>query len=435
MMKNNLLLFIIFVILLGGTYVWIERPDREWWKKHDETYRLREMAEQAHSFGVQGKKWKWVNNKWVSGNDLMSLSVWPKWKRIFSNLKVEREIILPPGMKKENYLGEGFPITLNDVSYVIGEKTIDGKGIYVLEVNSDKIFQMSLFPTDLFIMLDEVKTKSALDMVEKRVFAYLSDVNFTKVSFETPGILSFELDLHKKETNPKPIPGVLLHPHLDQKFWHEMELLQFTEQIKPDKNLLYQRMASLGFILDDKKVLNIELHRIGPSNADAVVFIPEKNLMFRIKGNTAKVFFDQVQDYWDRKVIPRDVFKAFTEMRVQFVLGDKEATVNVINQEPLSFGSSQPEIKLKEDKLQNLFSVLFNLGQYDEASRVSILTKSERQQFQNESHIRMNVFGQDLMLIRKTNELIVVNFTQGFKAHFILFDISIGDQWEDFFTS
>ncbi len=434
-MKNNLLLLLIFIMLLTGTYIWIERPDREWWKKHDETYKLKSLVEEATEFGVQGRKWKLVSNQWKSENDLMAVSVWPKWKRVLSNLKLEREIIVPTGMNKEVYLGDGFPITIDGDSFIIGEKTVDDKGIYILEVDSGKIFQMTLLPSDLFTMLDEVKSKSALEMVEKKVFAYISDVNFTKISFETPGILGFEIDLHKKETNPRPIPGILLHPHLDQKFWHEMELLQFTEQIKPDKSLLYQKMAALSFLLNDKSVLTVELHRVGPLNADAVVFIPEKKMMFKVQGNTAKVFFDQVQDYWDRKVIPRNVFKAFTEMRVQFVLGEREATVNIINQEPLAFNSPDSSIKIKDDKLQNLFSIIFNLGNYDEASRVSILTKSERQQFQNESHIRMNVFGQDLMLIRKTNELIVVNFTQGFKAHFILFDVSIGDQWEDFFTS
>ena len=434
-MKSNLKLLIVLILLLTGTYIWIERPDRMWWKQHDETYRLRDLAEEAQSFGVFGKKWALKDNQWTHGKEILSLSIWPKWKRIFTNLKLEREIIMPPGMTKENYLGEGFPVTINDHSFIFGERSVDGKSIYILDLESNKILQMSLLPSDLFQMLDEVKAKSELEMIERRVFAYFSDIPFTKVVFETPGILSFELDLEAKTTSPRPIPGILIHPHIDQKFWHEIDLMQFTAQIEPDMGLLYQKMASLSLLDKDKKVLTFELHRVGPQNADAVVYVPEKKKMFKVQGNTAKVFFDQVQDYWDRKIIPRDVFKSFTEMRVQFVLGEREATVNVINQEPLSFGSTQPEIKVKEDKLQNLFAILFNLGQYDEASRVSILTKSEKQQFQNEPHIRMNVFGQDLMLIRKTNELVVVNFTQGFKAHFILFDISIGDQWEDFFTS
>ncbi|MFY7993551.1 MAG: hypothetical protein ACOVP4_09690 [Bacteriovoracaceae bacterium] len=435
MMKNNLGLLLVFILLLTGTYVWIERPDRVWWQKHDETYRLRSLVENAESFGVLGKTWTLKENQWVSGQDLLSLTIWPKWKRIFSQLKFEREIILNAQTNKDNFLGEGFPITIDDRSFILGETTVDGKSLYLLDVNENKILQMSLLPSDLFQMLDEVKEKTPQDMIEKRVFAYFNNVQFTKVVFETPGILSFDIDLFNKQTNPRPIPGILLHPHLDQKFWHEMDLLQFTEQIKPDLALLYQKMASLSLVQDEKKVLTFELHRVGPLNADAVVYVPEKNQMFKVRGNTAKVFFDQVQDYWDLKIIPRNVFKAFTETRAQFVLGDKEVTVNIINQEPLAFVSPDSQIKLKEDKLQNLFNLIFNLSQYEEASRVSILTKAERQQFQNESHIRMNVFGQDLMLVRKTNELVVVNFTQGFKAHFFFFDISIGDQWEDFFTS
>lgn len=149
-----------------------------------------------------------------------------------------------------------------------------------------------------------------------------------------------------------------------------------------------------------------------------MVYVPEKRKCLRYKEIRPRSFLIRFKTIGIEKLFLVMSLRRFTEMRVQFVLGEREATVNVINQEPLSFGSSQPEIKVKEDKLQNLFAILFNLGDYDEASRVSILTKSEKQQFQNEPHIRMNVFGQDLMLIRKTNELVVVNFTQGFKCPF-----------------
>ncbi len=434
-MKSNLKLFAILLVLLTATYVWIERPDREWWRGHDESFQLKELVDNAQSFEVQGVEWKLVDNLWTHGQDLMAIPAWAKWRRTLTSLKLERAIPLTETVKFDDFITDGFSLKIDGQEFILGDKTSDEKGIYLFDKERHQILQMQLFPSDLFQMLDEVKEKTAEQMIEKRVFPYFSNVNFQKAVFETPGILSFELDLVNKVTTPKPIAGILQHPHIDQKFWHEMDRIQFTEQITPDLGLLYQKMAAINLYQDEKKVLSFELHRIGPLNADAVVYVPEERRMFKVQGSTAKVFFDQVQDYWDRKIIPRNVFKAFDEMRVQFILGDKEATVNVLNQEPLGFSSPDNLIKLKEDKLHNLFGILFNLGQYDEASRVSILTKSEKQQYQNEAHIRMNVFGQDLMLIRKSNELVVVNFTQGFKAHFILFDISIGDQWEDFFTS
>lgn len=66
-----------------------------------------------------------------------------------------------------------------------------------------------------------------------------------------------------KTTSPRPIPGILLHPHIDQKFWHEIDLMQFTAQIEPDMGLLYQKMASLSLLDKDKRVLTFELHRVG----------------------------------------------------------------------------------------------------------------------------------------------------------------------------
>lgn len=432
MIKTNIKLFIFLVFLITGTYFYIERPDRLWWSAHDKTYTLKALAENAQVFEIHNMKWILKDGQWVHDADLLSVSTWTKWKKILTSLKLEREIPLTNGLKKENFISQGFTLGLDEEKYIIGDLTLDGKSLYILDIGQQKILQMGLLPSDFFKVLEELKEMSLEKMIEKRIIAYFNEVEFDKVVFETPGILSFELDLIKKITHPAPINGVLTHPQLEQKFYYELELLQFTQQLPYNPGLLYQKMSELIFMDKNKKMLTFELHRTGPQNADAVVFVPDTKQIFKVQGQTAKVFFNQVQDYWDKKIIPRNVFKAFTEIPVNFILGERTALVSVANQEPLGLSST---VGLKQDKLQSLFSIIFNLAHYDEASRVSILSKSERQQFQNELHLRVQVFGQELMLIRKTNELVVVNFTQGFKAHFILFDISIGDQWEDFFTS
>ena len=435
MMKSNLKLLILLLVLVTGTYFLVERPDRVWWSQHNDSYTLKPIFENAKTLEFQKTIWVLKDQQWTYEKDILSQPILAKWKRILTSFKLEREIPLTATVKKADFITKGYSLGIDDNHYIIGDQSADGKSVYILDTDKNRILQMSLLPSDLYKVLDELKENDLEKMIEKRVYAHFSHIEFEKVLFETPGILSFELDLINKVTIPKPIAGVLQHPHLDQKFWHEMELLQFTHQLPYNPGLLYQKMAQVSFLQKDKKVLSFELHRLGPQNADAVVYVPETKQIFKVQGQTAKVFFDQVQDYWDRKIIPKNVFKAFNELNAHFVLGDKETNLKVINQEPLGFQSVDGKFKLKDDKLQNLFGIIFNLGQYEEASRVSILSKAESQQFQNESHIRLNVFGQDIMLVRRTNELVVVNFTQGFKAHFILFDISIGDQWEDFFTS
>ena len=77
-------------------------------------------------------------------------------------------------------------------------------------------------------------------------------------------------------------------------------------------------------------------------------------------------------------------------------------------------------MKVISAPMDSLFQLIFNLGQFEQAERVSQLSNSEKQMMLNENLLRIDVMGQDLVLGAK-KELIVVNLTQGFKAHFIAF--------------
>ena len=101
----------------------------------------------------------------------------------------------------------------------------------------------------------------------------------------------------------------------------------------------------------------------------------------------------------------------------------------VKNREPLSFTSQK--FKVVPGPMDSLFQVLFNIGQFEQAERVSQLSSSEKQMMLNENLLRIDVMGQELYLWRKKEELIVVNLTQGFKAHFTLLDEKFHGQFED----
>ena len=116
-------------------------------------------------------------------------------------------------------------------------------------------------------------------------------------------------------------------------------------------------------------------------------------------------------------------------MGVKFFQDSLEASVTVINRQPLDFECST--FKADTNKLNTLFMYLFNLAEKDQADRISQLTSSEKKQVLSESHLRLEVFGEDLLLWRKAEELIVVNLTQGFKAHFLLKDESFPFTFRD----
>jgi hypothetical protein len=146
-------------------------------------------------------------------------------------------------------------------------------------------------------------------------------------------------------------------------------------------------------------------------------------------GGTLKSFFIHHQDYWDKKVIPPQEFKNFSRLKTIFTQGERTALIEIINREPLAFESNQ--YKIDAEKMNILFQYVFNLSEKDQADRVSLLSKSERKEVLSGNFLRVEVMNQELVFWRKKEELIVVNLTQGFKAHFLVTQQSLRATFED----
>jgi hypothetical protein len=78
-----------------------------------------------------------------------------------------------------------------------------------------------------------------------------------------------------------------------------------------------------------------------------------------------------------------------------------------------------------------LVSYAFNLGPLDQASRVSLLTNTDKKQILSEEHLRLEIFRQELIFWLKPEELIIVNLTQGYKCHFPHLRVSGGFHFKD----
>ena len=81
--------------------------------------------------------------------------------------------------------------------------------------------------------------------------------------------------------------------------------------------------------------------------------------------------------------------------------------------------------------MEEIIQIIFNLGPKEQANRVSILSNSERKQLLSGNHLRIEVMGQELILWRKIEELIVANLSQDFKAHFSIVDENFRGTFED----
>ena len=172
-----------------------------------------------------------------------------------------------------------------------------------------------------------------------------------------------------------------------------------------------------------------ELYTKDKKSADAVIVDPVRKKSWLMIGGTLRLFFVQLQDYWDKKNIPPSEFKTFDRLPVTLTEGNLRTIVTILNREPLEFESTG--FIVEKEKMLELVSYALNLGPLDQASRVSLLSNSEKKQILSEEHLRMEIFGQELLFWLKNEELIIVNLTQGYKSHFPRLNVSGGFHFKD----
>lgn len=281
------------------------------------------------------------------------------------------------------------------------------------------------------IKLNELVTalsKSYNELKENQLFRFFPDLPFDRAILSAEGSLPFELDFLKNETQPAPIPGIQVHKDLRGKFFSLLTQMTIREEVPYSPKLQFKKMGEVQFKSKEARV-TWELWLKDSKSADAYIIDQKSKRAFLMVGGTLRIFFIQLQDYWDKKVIPPKDFQSFTRLNTEFIQGTKAAKVMVLNREPLAFEVSG--FKVEQLKMEQLFQVIFNLGPKDQGDRVSNLSKTERQQVLSEEHLRVEVMGQQLVMWRKTQELIVVNLTQGYKVHFNMLDENFRATFED----
>lgn len=431
-MKKNLILFGVLVLLLAGTYFFQELRSQ----KAHEAQSVGIIKEDAiTSLGFSGIKAQKRNGQWWAENTLLSHNVFRQLEKKLTRIKKIKSVT----GKAETYFTHPLPFEVNGEPWQIGDVTLDKQGFYLArgkelmvaiidgesgEVTDDeaKLAQIKLddLKDALSVPADQLK--------ETQLFRYYPDLPVGTILVESDGRPSYELDLIQNKTLPAPIAGIEVHSKLAEKFRSLITQVMIKTEVPYDEKLKFTKLGQMTFISGPAK-LNWELWIAGDKSADSYIIDQAQKRAFKMIGGTLKPFFTHVQDYWDKKVIPPAKFKSFKRLPVEFIQGDKAATVEIVNQEPLGFET--PKYRVDAVQMMTLFRYVFNLSEKDQADRVSPLSASERKQVLSEEHLRMEVLGQELILWRKQQELIVVNLTQGFKAHFIVTDESFRARFED----
>lgn len=432
-MKKNLILFGIFISLMVATYIFQEIRIK---KEHVEA----NLADRLVDFEVTHLKLPQVdavkkNGSWWEKDILLSHNTFKLIEKKLTEIKKIKDI----QGEWTTYFPHPFSFEINHEKWTIGDLSLDKQAFYLargekiyLAVIEGESTQLTQSPEEIAsIKLNELVSalsKPKDKLVESQLFRFYPDLPMERIVISVEGSLPFELDLKNNETLPPPFAGVSVHRDLHGKFFSMLTQTNIRNEIPYDEKMKFKQLGQLKFI-SDKSTAIWELWLKNKNSADAVIFDTVNKRAFLMVGSSLKLFFVRMQDYWDKKVIPFKDFVSFTRLTTKFTQGPKTANVIIVNKEPLEFEAGK--FKIDQLKMEQLIQFVFNLGPKDQADRVSPLSATEKKQVLSEEHLRIEAMGQELLLWRKAEELIVVNLTQGFKAHFTVLDENFRGTFED----
>jgi predicted ribosome-associated RNA-binding protein Tma20 len=431
-MKKNLWLFGILAALLTLTYFFQEVRERE--AVEDKRKQERVLKTEIKSLGWSGVVAEKKDQRWWMNKILLSHNLFKQLEKKLSEVSQLKEV---PEINAK-FFTDPFTITVNGEEWMFGDMTLDGQGFYLKVGQQGMIAHVDGESRELTqegtsieeVKRDEIRSLLAQEVKEIQLFRHYVKLPLEQMTVEAEGMQKFTLDLVKNQTFPSTIQGIAVLDKLQQKVVTLITQMTVKEEITPGK--FYKKLASITLSAKDDSLV-WEMWLRSKENGDAVVVDAKNQRAFLMIGGSLKIFFVRIQDYWDKKVIPAAAFKPFDQLTVSFTQGAKSAKVIVLNKEPLNFESK--EAKVKTATMESLIKLLFNLAEYDQAERVSQLATTERQQYLSEENLRIEIMNQDLVLKRKAEELIVVNLTQGFKAHFNMLDEKFRGRFEDVLES
>lgn len=430
-MKKNAVLAGILVALLGVTYLFQEKKTEQ--KFEESLVKDKLYTGAINQISVSGFDAKKENGSWKSGEILLS----------HNQMKVIEEKIRQLKKVKE-FAGDGKGVftspvefSVNNDKLILGDLTLDRQAFYLSQ--NGKVMLAVLEGTTRELVENEEEKQSAKlselagilskhpkELLENQLFRFYPNLPFERVTIKIPDHLPFELDLKNNTTSPPPFPGISVHENLSRKFMSLLSQMTLKEEIPYGE--VGQKLGEMTFSAEGKGVM-WELYTRNKKSADAVVVDPVRRKSWLMIGGTLKVFFIQLQDYWDKKNIPPSVFRSFTREPMTFTEGNLRTIVYVLNKEPLEFESTG--FRVDKEKMLEVVSYAMNLGPLDQASRVSLLSNSEKKQILNETHLRMEIFGQELLFWLRPEEIIIVNLSQGYKSHFPRANVSGGFRFKD----
>lgn len=434
-MKKNLSLALVLAVLLVVTYFFQEKRAEKAYVEAQTKGKLLTNDLKSISFGEVDAVLK--NGQWWMGTQLLSHNSMKLLEERLRQLTSIKEI----KGNESAYFTNSVDFKINGGTWRLGDLSLDKQSFYVAHDGKIDLAMVDGESTTIATnetemeskKLDEIRAllkKPLSELKETQLFRFYPELPVGLVKIKAEGAPEYELRFKTNETSPAPFPGVEVEPQLQGKFISVLTQMTLKEELRYSPKLKMKKLArmELSNPVEGKRLV-WEIWLRSNTAADAVLIDDLNKRAFLMVGGTLKAFFLNVQDYWDKKVIPPSAFRAFRTLPLTLIQGSKQETVTVFDREPMDFEAKT--FKVRPGSMRDLLQVIFNLGEFDQAFRISPLSKSERQQYLSEDNLRLTVFEQELVCVRKPEELIVANLTQGFKTHFLIPGEKLRCRFED----
>ncbi len=390
MKKSNLILFFILCLLIGGGYFLEEVYKPQEKNKKVDSKSLFSIKTDLTAFSTEkydlikqeNGKWKYKNVNWPVDqtkiksfiNILKKMSYQEKFevsleekKRYFSDNKIEFSVV-------QN--GHTYSYLLGNISYSTGAFYIakkEGKEIYICQDNShfEQPYQSELdLKIKKYARFQHILKSQIRVFAESDLFYSLRREKIKSVKIDNKRNRWFEVDLIGKKTIPE-IIAPLNYKKLEKTILTLMNGVQVEDVLLSRRLVLTDKFSEiLVQVGHESKVFKLYLGANGEYGK--YIKIPEEKYVLKVKLDAKNIFYSNVQDFWQKKIIFNK--RVASLKRLDFLLKKpKSKTVKffIDDLEKFVVKSKEKNVKfISRIHMNFLFNLIFNLTHFKEAKYI-----------------------------------------------------------------
>lgn len=439
---SNKFLFLILAGLLGFAY-WLQEGSlnrelegqREVQLVKFSTDDIQEIKLSTIDLKRKGQTFLDKKSGWALSDKVLHL-----FFTTLESLQAIRKIDLnQEGVSREDFIPDSnvyleFVLKGEKFRFTLGKKVAVDTTFYMAVSNgtTEDIFQVKDLSLDSYVYNKEnshnhdqhyqrIKTLFSIPyqaFLDKRLYPA---TEIKSVAYDSQRNRAFTVDFDQVSTKPEPLKGLsyskeLFKTHVQDLLGTEALSLHFEWEEKDLEN----KVSTLR--IDGKTQL--ELYRKWRGKLGFYVSKSETGPLFELYAKDARVFFLNVQDFWDKRALPEShpVNIGPQNFKVKFN-GANELAMRLPSTQNFEIETADKEAPVPNfEKWKGLFNLLSGVGQYKQADRVASLPSHLLAQTQNMPSIELDFQKKKYKLIKKGQELLVVNLSDNFVLHYLVGD-------------